>query len=225
MTSIQVPGLLSFTIAIVVFFVGAGVNRAIKPLQSWNIPEAVTGGLLAAVATLIAYVVFRVEINFSLEARDMLLLYFFTGIGLNARLDDLISGGRPFLILLALTLVYLVHPESDRRGQRRGARPSRGHDAAARLRRADRRARHDDRLGADHRRAVRARQRARSRHRHGDARARGREPRRRSDRRLLIRRYALAGPKTPDPVVGLPDDPGRQIRRRPQPHHPAAHAA
>ena len=108
MTSVQVPGLLSLTIAIVVFFVGAGLNRTIKPLKAWNIPEPVTGGLLAAAVTLIAYVVFRIEIHFSLEARDMLLLYFFTGIGLNARLDDLISGGRPFLILLALTLVYLV---------------------------------------------------------------------------------------------------------------------
>ncbi len=108
MTSIQVPGLLSFTIAIVVFFVGAGINRAVRPLQNWNIPEAVTGGLIAAAATLIAYLVYQVEVNFSLDARDMLLLYFFTGIGLNAKLDDLISGGRPFLILLALTLAYLV---------------------------------------------------------------------------------------------------------------------
>ena len=108
MTSVQVPGILSFTIAIVVFFIGAGLNRAIKPLRAWNIPEPVTGGLLAAAATLVAYGVFRIEISFSLEARDMLLLYFFTGIGLNARLDDLISGGRPFLVLLALTLVYLV---------------------------------------------------------------------------------------------------------------------
>src|SRR5579871_193014 len=108
MTSIQVPGLLSFTIAILVFFAGAGINRVVKPLQRWNIPEAVTGGLLAALVTLIAYSVFRIEIGFSLEARDMLLLYFFTGIGLNAKLDDLIAGGRPFLILLGLTLVYLV---------------------------------------------------------------------------------------------------------------------
>jgi len=38
----------------------------------------------------------------------MLLLYFFTGIGLNAKLGDLISGGRPLLVLLGLTLVYLV---------------------------------------------------------------------------------------------------------------------
>lgn len=108
MTSIQTPGLLTFTIAILVFFAGAGINRAIPALRAWNIPEAVTGGLLAALVTLIAYRFFDVEISFALEARDMLLLYFFTGIGLNARLDDLISGGRPLLVLLILTVVYLV---------------------------------------------------------------------------------------------------------------------
>jgi glutamate:Na+ symporter, ESS family len=108
MTAIQVPGLLSFTIAIVVFFTGTGLNRLIKPLHRWNIPEAVTGGLLAAILTLLAYKVLGIEVSFSLDARDLLLLYFFTGIGLNARLDDLASGGRPFVLLLALTLVYLI---------------------------------------------------------------------------------------------------------------------
>ena len=29
-------------------------------------------------------------------------------IGLNSRLDDLVKGGRPFFVLLALTLVFLV---------------------------------------------------------------------------------------------------------------------
>lgn len=38
----------------------------------------------------------------------MLLLYFFTGIGLNARLADLKAGGRPLVVLLILTLCYLV---------------------------------------------------------------------------------------------------------------------
>jgi glutamate:Na+ symporter, ESS family len=51
MTAIQVPGLPTFTIAIVVFFTGTGLNRLIKPLHRWNIPEAVTGGLLAAIVT------------------------------------------------------------------------------------------------------------------------------------------------------------------------------
>jgi ESS family glutamate:Na+ symporter len=52
MTTVQVPGLLTITIAIVVFFIGAGLNRVIEPVQRWNTPEAVTGGLLAAAATL-----------------------------------------------------------------------------------------------------------------------------------------------------------------------------
>src|SRR5208337_5490159 len=46
-TTIETPGFLTFTISIVVFFVGAGLNHWIAPLRRWNIPEAVTGGLLA----------------------------------------------------------------------------------------------------------------------------------------------------------------------------------
>jgi ESS family glutamate:Na+ symporter len=108
MTTVETPGLLTFTISIVVFFIGAGVNRLIAPLRRWNIPEAVTGGMLAALATLAAYEVLHREIVFDLGARDMLLLYFFTAIGLNAKLSDLVSGGRPLLVLLGLTLAYLV---------------------------------------------------------------------------------------------------------------------
>ncbi|QFR33049.1 sodium/glutamate symporter [Ancylobacter sp. TS-1] len=108
MTAISVSGLLTFTIAIVVFFAGSGINNAIPQLRAWNIPEAVTGGLLAALATFAAYKLLDTEIGFALGARDMLLLYFFTGIGLNARLDDLLAGGRPLVILLALTIGFLI---------------------------------------------------------------------------------------------------------------------
>lgn len=108
MNAIQIPGLMTFTVAILVFFAGAGINRSIPALHRWNIPEAVTGGLIAALVTLIAHSVFNTEISFSLEARDMLLLYFFTGIGLNARFADLLAGGRPLLVLLSLTLVFLM---------------------------------------------------------------------------------------------------------------------
>ena len=107
-TTIQTPAFLTFTISIVVFFLGAGLNHLISPLHRWNIPDAVTGGPLAAVVTLVAYRVFGWAITFDLGARDMLLLYFFTGIGLNARLSDLLTGGRPFFVLLALTMVFLV---------------------------------------------------------------------------------------------------------------------
>ena len=108
MTNIETPGFLTFTISIVVFFVGGSLNRWIAPLRRWNIPEAVTGGLLAALVTLVAHAAFGVAISFDLNARDMLLLYFFAGIRLNPRRDDLVKGGQPFFVLLALTLVFLV---------------------------------------------------------------------------------------------------------------------
>ncbi len=95
MQTLETPALETFTLAIVVFFVGAGLNRLIAPLGRWNIPEAVTGGLVASLATLVAYDAFGLKIVFDLDARDTLLLYFFTGIGLNARFDDLVAGGQP----------------------------------------------------------------------------------------------------------------------------------
>jgi glutamate:Na+ symporter, ESS family len=107
-TTIETPGFLTFTISIVVFFVGSGLNRCIAPLRRWNIPDAVTGGILASLVTLIAYRIFGLAITFDLDTRDLLLLFFFTGIGLNARLSDLLTGGRPFFILLALTICFLV---------------------------------------------------------------------------------------------------------------------
>ena len=108
MTLLTASGLMSVTLAIVIFFIGAGVNRVVAPLQRWNIPKAVTGGLLAALVTFALYELAGVEVVFTLGARDVLLLYFFTGIGLNARLSDLVAGGRPLLILLGVTLAYLI---------------------------------------------------------------------------------------------------------------------
>jgi ESS family glutamate:Na+ symporter len=102
------PGFLTLTIAIVTFFIGAGLNNVVGPLKRLNIPDAVTGGLIASLLTLLVYKVFATEIAFELAARDTLLLYFFTGIGLNARLSDLRAGGRPLVILLCITIIFLV---------------------------------------------------------------------------------------------------------------------
>ncbi|MGQ3675175.1 sodium/glutamate symporter [Xanthobacter sp. TB0139] len=106
--TLELSGLITFTLAIMIFFVGGALNSAIAPLRSWNIPEAVTGGILAALVTLTIYIAFDIEIHFDLAARDMLLLYFFTGIGLNAKFSDLATGGRPLVFLLIITVVFLV---------------------------------------------------------------------------------------------------------------------
>ena len=83
------------------------LNDRFRVLRQFNIPEPVTGGLLAALVALGLYLIFGFELNFQLDARDFLLVLFFAGIGLNARLSDLIAGGKPLLLLLALTLAMI----------------------------------------------------------------------------------------------------------------------
>lgn len=98
----------SFTLGIVVLFAGKSINGKIPFLQEFNIPEPVTGGLIFSILITVVFFVTGLEISFSLAARDVLILYFFTGIGINADLRTLLAGGRPLVFLLAATLVYMV---------------------------------------------------------------------------------------------------------------------
>lgn len=103
-----VDSFLAYTIGIVVYFLGMAVNGRVALLRSYNIPEPVTGGIIAALCALGVFIWTGVALDYDLETRDRLLVYFFTAIGLNARFSDLIAGGRPLAILLGLTLVYIV---------------------------------------------------------------------------------------------------------------------
>ncbi|WP_068110174.1 sodium/glutamate symporter [Tropicimonas marinistellae] len=105
---ILINGFVSVTVAFLVYILGAQLTRRVALLRDFNIPEPVSGGLLVALATMAAYIIFGRAIEFDLAARDYFLLVFFTGIGLNARISDLVRGGLPLAILLALTIVYVV---------------------------------------------------------------------------------------------------------------------
>jgi glutamate:Na+ symporter, ESS family len=108
MTTYSVDGFLAYTIGILVFFVGVHLNRRFSVLRDYNIPEPVTGGLIAAMIVFAIYLVTDTEINYDLETRDRLLIYFFTAIGLNSKFSDLLNGGRPLITLLILTLIFIV---------------------------------------------------------------------------------------------------------------------
>ena len=108
MTKITLEDLATYTLGIIVYFIGVHLNRRFKLLRDYNIPEPVSGGLLAAAVLFLTYLFLKIEINFDMEMRDRLLVYFFTAIGLNARVSDLIRGGKPLVIFLLLTLAYIV---------------------------------------------------------------------------------------------------------------------
>lgn len=105
---LTVPDFITFTLGMIVYFIGAALTKRVRVLRDFNIPEPVTGGLAAALI-IWAFVIFTERaVVFELEARDQLLVIFFTTIGLNARVSDLVRGGRPLAILLALTIIFMV---------------------------------------------------------------------------------------------------------------------
>jgi len=94
-------------IAIVFLFTGRWLNKRIHFLHYYNIPEPVTGGLLASLIALLLHSFAGYTISFDLTVRDALLIIFFTTIGLSARFSDLAKGGKPLMTLLILSSIYL----------------------------------------------------------------------------------------------------------------------
>ncbi|WP_138468105.1 sodium/glutamate symporter [Poseidonocella sp. HB161398] len=105
---ITIGGFAAFTIAIVVYFSGVKLTAAIPFLRAYSIPEPVSGGLLAAFLAWGVVALTGREVSWDLGARDFLLVYFFTTVGLSARLSDLIKGGPVLALMLVLTVGYMV---------------------------------------------------------------------------------------------------------------------
>ena len=105
---LQINQFLAVTLGIIVLFVGKRINDAVAFLREFSIPEPVTGGLLFSVLFGIVYAVSGVAVEFELRARDFLLVYFFTTIGINASFKDLLAGGKPLVVLLVITIAYMV---------------------------------------------------------------------------------------------------------------------
>jgi ESS family glutamate:Na+ symporter len=107
-TPIELNSFLTATLGILVLFLGKALNQRVRVLREFTIPEPVSGGLLVALFFAVLHGAFGLEVNFAMRARDLFLVYFFTSVGMNASFADLRRGGRPLLVLLALTIVVMV---------------------------------------------------------------------------------------------------------------------
>lgn len=104
---ITVSSFVAFTLGIVVYFAGAHLTQRFPVLSAYSIPEPVSGGLAAALITLGLVVITGRTISYDLAARDFLLVYFFTTVGLNARIAELARGGPVLAVLLGLTITFM----------------------------------------------------------------------------------------------------------------------
>lgn len=105
---LTVGGLDVLATAILVIFVGRFLTTHIRVLERYHIPPAVTGGMLCSIVTALVNVIWNVEITFDLALRDLLLLFFFSTIGLTAKMRLLAEGGKTIAILVAVAGVMLV---------------------------------------------------------------------------------------------------------------------
>ena len=93
-------------LSIVVLYLGMYLNRKIAVLRDNYIPPAVTGGLICSALVAVVRAAGGLELVFDLQIRDVLLLVFFSTIGLSAKLRTLASGGRALAILVAVAAVF-----------------------------------------------------------------------------------------------------------------------
>ncbi|NVC92465.1 sodium/glutamate symporter [Vibrio natriegens] len=105
---LQVESFLAVTLGIIVLFLGKRLTQVSKLLREFSIPEPVSGGILVSVLFTVLHYVTQIDVQFNLATRDLLLVYFFTTIGINASLQDLFKGGKPLLILLSVTIGYML---------------------------------------------------------------------------------------------------------------------
>ncbi|MCJ8320478.1 MAG: sodium/glutamate symporter [Colwellia sp.] len=94
-------------IAIVVLLLGKMLKNKVAFFEKYNIPEPVIGGILASLIFSSCYFFLDTVISFSLEQRDVLLVVFFTCVGLSAKLSTLRQGGKSLVILLIIAIIFL----------------------------------------------------------------------------------------------------------------------
>ena len=100
--------LATLLIGILALLIGRTVRQSVPVLRKIDMPNAVIGAMIIAIAGLIGQLMFHAEVVFGARTRDALLLRFFTSIGLSAKFSALLKGGKRLLILCLVTVLALI---------------------------------------------------------------------------------------------------------------------
>ena len=108
MKSISLNDLETLVIALVALILGTNLTKRVAWLGNLNVPSPVVGGVIVSVLIAVVRRYFDVEILFASKLTDVLLLVFFTTVGLSAKLSALKAGGKPLVILCVVTVLLIV---------------------------------------------------------------------------------------------------------------------
>jgi ESS family glutamate:Na+ symporter len=105
---VRIQPFVALTTAIIVLFVGKALNQRFEALREFNISQSVSGGLLVSILLAVIYFVFGIEVQFDLAARPFLAVYFFTAIGINTKLREVLAARYVVVMLLTATIAYMA---------------------------------------------------------------------------------------------------------------------
>lgn len=94
--------------AIVALLLAGAWRQSSRALQRLNLPDAVLGGLAAALLLWTLRRATGLDVQPGHGLRELMLLAFFASIGLSARLALLRQGGRPLALLCAVSVLAMV---------------------------------------------------------------------------------------------------------------------
>lgn len=98
----------TLVIAVFFLFIGRYLVSKIGFFRNYNLPEPVIGGLVAAIAAFILYKFFNISATFNSEIQTILMLMFFTSVGLSADFLKLKEGGKSLLNFLVCVILFVV---------------------------------------------------------------------------------------------------------------------
>ena len=98
----------SLLAAVLVLLVGTIVNRQVRLLSHYNIPDPITGGLLFAAVASAAWAAMDFTITIDQTVKPTLLLMFFAGVGMCADLRMLRQGGKALAIFLVVLFPFIL---------------------------------------------------------------------------------------------------------------------
>lgn len=105
---IQLNSYLTLVAATIVLLLGTVLVRHIGFLRNNHIPEAVAGGFIVAIGLLVLSETTGISFGFDGGLQTMLMIVFFTSIGLSADFSRLIQGGKPLVIFVIAVSAMIV---------------------------------------------------------------------------------------------------------------------
>jgi glutamate:Na+ symporter, ESS family len=107
MDPLVVDGRETVVIAIFAVYLGRFINAQVAFLRTYQIPDSVTGGIVASLLLGLVYGATGIEFDFNTAVRDAFLLIFFACIGLSTGLATLLAGGRQIAVIGVIAVAFM----------------------------------------------------------------------------------------------------------------------